>query len=98
MVITDFIIGEYLLGGQEVLDTVRLVQPDCPVILLTGYFKDLDRQTTQDQAFSYIVQKPVDFSKISQIVSRFLKKKLTADFDNKNKNKNKKSEVFDHDY
>jgi len=94
MVITDFIIGEYLLGGQEVLDTVRLVQPDCPVILLTGYFKDLDRQTTQDQAFSYIVQKPVDFSKISQIVSRFSKKKLTADFDNKNRN----SEVFDHDY
>jgi DNA-binding NtrC family response regulator len=72
VVITDFIIGDALQGGMEILDNVRLTQPYCLVILLTGYFERLDEQTEQNNQFSYIAQKPIGFAKISQIISSFL--------------------------
>jgi PAS domain S-box-containing protein len=92
MVITDFIIGDNLIGGRKILDNVRLVQPSCPVILLTAYFKHLENRADEEHAFSYIIQKPIDFAKISQIVSRFSKKEVNIP------NKNKSPKIFDHDY
>ena len=76
MFITDFIIGDALQGGMDILDNVRLTQPDCPVILLTGYFERLEDQTDQSNQFSYIAQKPIGFAKISQIISSFLDKNM----------------------
>jgi PAS domain S-box-containing protein len=76
VVITDFIIGDALQGGMDILDNVRLTQPDCPVILLTGYFERLEDQTEQSNQFSYIAQKPIGFAKISQIISSFLDKNM----------------------
>lgn len=73
IVITDFIIGDYLQGGIEILDHVRITQPHCPVILLTGYFEQLAQRTEQSHQFSYIAQKPVDFARMSQIINRYLK-------------------------
>jgi two-component system cell cycle sensor histidine kinase/response regulator CckA len=72
IVITDFIIGESLQGGKEILDNVRLKQPNCPVILLTGYFEQLSKQTKLCHQFSYIAQKPISFAKISQIINSYL--------------------------
>jgi PAS domain S-box-containing protein len=73
MVITDFIIGNNLQGGLEVLDAVRLTRPNCPVVLLTGYFAHLHKQKNHNNEFSYIAQKPMDLAKISQIISTFIK-------------------------
>ena len=73
IVITDFIIGDYLQGGIEILDNVRITRPHCPVILLTGYFEQLAQRTEQSHQFSYIAQKPVDFARMSQIINRYLK-------------------------
>ena len=92
--ITDFILGEDVFGGQDVLVTVRNIRPNCPVILLTGYFKHMDSQKGKKHEFSYIAQKPVDFAKISQIISRFSKKEINVDVVNKNKS----PKIFDHDY
>ena len=76
MVITDFIIGDSLQGGTEILDNVRFIRPSCPVILLTGYFNHLDKRTENSHVFSYIAQKPVDFAIISQIINNFLSVKI----------------------
>jgi CheY-like chemotaxis protein len=73
MVITDFIIENNVQGGLEVLDAVRLTRPNCPVILLTGYFAHLHKQVDHNNEFSYIAQKPMDLAKISQIISTFMK-------------------------
>ena len=76
MVITDFVIGDSLQGGIEILNNVRLIRPSCPVILLTGYFHHLDKRTEDCHTFSYVVQKPVDFAIISQIINNFLAVKI----------------------
>ncbi|NQZ86608.1 MAG: PAS domain-containing protein [Colwellia sp.] len=78
LVITDFIIGDFSQGGIDILDNVRVKRPNCPVILLTGYFERLDRQKEQSNQFSYIAQKPVDFAKISQIINSFLKSNMSG--------------------
>lgn len=85
IVITDFIIGDYSFGGQDVLDTVRSFRPNCPVILLSGYFKHVDSRTAKDHEFSYIAQKPVDLAKISQIVKRFTQNEAEIRLSKKNK-------------
>jgi len=69
IVITDFMIGESKQGGNDILNCVREVRPDCPVLLITGYFKQLQTQQKNNK-FSYIAQKPVSFEKISQILDR----------------------------
>ena len=76
LVITDFIIGDSLQGGTEILDNVRSIRPSCPVILLTGYFNHLDKRTENSHTFTYIAQKPVDFAIISQILNNFLSVKI----------------------
>ncbi|WNC68669.1 response regulator [Thalassotalea nanhaiensis] len=78
LVISDFIIGDFLQGGIEVLDTVRQVRPDCPVVLLTGYFQSLEKRAESKPQFSFIAQKPIGIAKISQIVNRFIKSTKSA--------------------
>jgi len=72
IVITDFIINEHVQGGEKILDSVRDVRPKCPVILITGYYKNVEKRAEMSNQFSYIVQKPVGFGKISQIISRYI--------------------------
>jgi len=79
IVVTDFIINNAVQGGSEILDCVRDVQPDCPVILITGYYKQLQKRQEPSHQFSYIVQKPVGFAKISQIISRYMLKAERVD-------------------
>jgi len=73
LVITDFILGDHLQGGIEILNNVRSIHPNCPVVLLTAYFKNLDKQTEHSHQFSYIAQKPMGFAKLSQIINSYLK-------------------------
>lgn len=73
LVISDFIIGDLLQGGIEILDNVRLVKPDCPVVLITGYFQRLEKREKSMPQFSFIAQKPIGIAKISQIINRFIK-------------------------
>ncbi|WOH36344.1 response regulator [Thalassotalea fonticola] len=72
LVISDFIIGDVLQGGTEILDNVRQVRPDCPVVLITGYFQKLEKRADSNNQFSFIAQKPIGIAKISQIVNRFI--------------------------
>jgi len=84
LVITDFILGDHLQGGIEILNNVRSIHPHCPVVLLTAYFKHLEKQTEHSHQFSYIVQKPIGFAKLSQIVNSYLKSENNnmVNFDN----------------
>ncbi|MEW6998941.1 response regulator [Colwelliaceae bacterium BS250] len=72
LILTDFILGDDIQGGLTILDSIRLVRPNCPVVLMTGYFKELERRTKAHQQFSYIVQKPIGVAKLSQIIKRFI--------------------------
>ncbi len=72
LVITDFILNSDLQGGLEILDAVKLLRPDCPVILITGYFKNLEHRAETKPQFSFIAQKPLGVAKISQLVARFI--------------------------
>lgn len=74
LILTDFILGDDTQGGLTILDSIRLVRPDCPVVLMTGYFKELEPRAGAHQQFSYIVQKPTGVAKISQIIKRFMKR------------------------
>ncbi|MCJ8320612.1 MAG: response regulator [Colwellia sp.] len=83
IVITDFIINDFEQGGAEILDTVRDIRPNCPVILITGYYKQLEKRAATSNQFSYIVQKPVSFGKFSQIINRHIKN-VAIDCENRN--------------
>ena len=83
IVITDYILNDFVQGGAEILDSVRDIRPNCPVILITGYYKQLEKRSTTSHQFSYIVQKPVSFVKISQIISRCIN---NVDIDCENRN------------
>jgi len=83
IVITDFIINDFEQGGAEILDSVRDIRPNCPVILITGYYKQLEKRAATSNQFSYIVQKPVSFEKISQIINRHLNN-VANDCENRN--------------
>jgi len=71
LVLTDYILGNAESGGETILNSVYKVRPDCPVILITGYFERLKASTESESKFSYIVQKPVAIAQISQIINRF---------------------------
>ncbi len=71
LVLTDYILGDEECGGEHILNSVYQARPDCPVILVTGYFEKLNANMKSDSKFSYIVQKPVGIAQISQIISRF---------------------------
>jgi len=72
LVLTDYILGDEESAGEVILDIVYRVRPDCPVILITGYFERLKTNMLNDAKFSYIVQKPVGIAQISQIINRLL--------------------------
>lgn len=72
IVITDFIIKDSLQGGLKILDNIRMIRPHCPVILITGYYENIEKRTGPNNQFSYIAQKPVGFAKISQLINRFI--------------------------
>ncbi|WNC72317.1 response regulator [Thalassotalea psychrophila] len=84
LVITDFIIGNDLQGGIEILDSVRQIRADCPVVLITGYFQSLEERAESKPQFSFIAQKPVGIAKISQIVNRFILSTNNANSTKKN--------------
>lgn len=71
LVLTDYILGDAESGGETILNSVYSVRPDCPVILITGYFERLKASAESESQFSYIVQKPVAIAQISQIINRF---------------------------
>jgi len=71
LVLTDYILGDFESGGEVILNNVAEVRPNCPVILMTGYFERLKSSMESDNKFSYIVQKPVGIAQISQIINRF---------------------------
>ncbi|KGJ99071.1 response regulator [Thalassotalea sp. ND16A] len=72
IVITDFIIGDFSQGGITILDQVRQLRADCPVVLITGYFEHIEQREETQPQFSYIAQKPIGLAKISQITNRFI--------------------------
>lgn len=79
LVITDYIINDAVQGGAEILSSVRGVRPNCPVILITAYYQQVEKRAEKTRHhFSYIVQKPVGFEKISQIISRYIIKTDTV--------------------
>jgi len=71
LVLTDYILKDEDSAGEVILEAVYKVRPDCPVILITGYFERLKTNMQSDCKFSYIVQKPVGIAQISQIINRF---------------------------
>ncbi len=71
LVLTDYMLGDFESAGETILNSVYKVRPDCPVILITGYFERLKASMENDSKFSYIVQKPVAIAQISQIINRF---------------------------
>ncbi len=71
LVLTDYMLGDMETAGEAILNSVYKVRPDCPVILITGYFEQLKASMGNDSKFSYIVQKPVGIAQMSQIIARF---------------------------
>lgn len=56
------------LSGEEVLERIKMKQPDLPVIILTGHGNEKERKTCMDLNAHSFLNKPVD---LSQLVSLF---------------------------
>lgn len=62
------------ISGYEVLDRVKSIDPELPVILLTGkHFVELqEKDSIQLTHFSAFVRKPVEFSVLLQVIEQVL--------------------------
>lgn len=69
LVITDYYLQENQFNGDDIFHATKKIKGDIPVILLSGYFK---RENGKEN-FDYILRKPLDLPKLSQLIQHFLK-------------------------
>lgn len=70
LVITDQIMP--YMTGIELTRHIHRIAPRMPVVLCTGYIKDMDMQSLEKQGVSAMCRKPLDMHSLAQVVRRAL--------------------------
>lgn len=70
LVITDMVMPE--IGGKELLQELRRVNPDIKALAITGYMMREDVQELREEGFLDIVRKPLDVRALGEAVRRAL--------------------------
>ncbi len=71
MVITDVFMPE--VSGWEVVEAVKQKSPETPVVLITGWGLQLDREQITRRGINGIITKPFSKQAISDEIARVLK-------------------------
>ncbi len=70
LVITDLSMPE--INGLEVARQLRILRPDLPIILASGFSADLSRENLQAAGISDLLEKPISKSVLAEVVGRAL--------------------------
>ncbi|MCU0625153.1 MAG: response regulator [Gemmatimonadaceae bacterium] len=70
LIVTDLRLGSKRDGGLQVMAAAGLVAPMTPVIVLTAYPDDDNRQASLRLGATYFLEKPVDLSVIAGIATK----------------------------
>lgn len=70
LVITDQTMPN--LTGQELIQQIRQIKPDIPVILCTGYSSKVDEELAKTQGINAFLMKPIDTPYLPETVRRVL--------------------------
>jgi len=71
----DLVITDQTMPGLTGLDLARAIaaiKPDLPLILCTGFSKDIDAESAQKQGIKGFAMKPVDFGEIASLIRALL--------------------------
>ncbi|MBW1925338.1 MAG: response regulator [Deltaproteobacteria bacterium] len=72
LVILDMIMPE--MGGEETLDGIRLMNPDIPVLLASGFSKEGRNGAILEKGYNGFIQKPFTLQELSEKVASILVK------------------------
>jgi CheY-like chemotaxis protein len=60
------------LTGQELAQALRLIRPDIPIILCTGYSHVIDAARAEDQGINAFLMKPMDIYDLADTIQQVL--------------------------
>lgn len=76
LLITDYTMPQ--LTGLDLIDEIRRIRADMPVILCSGYTDFLDRMNISDLGVQGLIRKPISRRMLAEAVSRLLPQKSTC--------------------
>jgi CheY-like chemotaxis protein len=79
MVITDHGMPE--MNGEEAALRIKKADPEIPILLISGWSRDLDRLEQQPGLFEEVLPKPLDLEELLRVIQR-----LAARSPGKNRN------------
>ncbi|MNE40171.1 CAI-1 autoinducer sensor kinase/phosphatase CqsS [compost metagenome] len=65
-----------VLGGFEAFEAVKNCRPNLPVIAQTAYSSSEDREKIINSGFAAYITKPLDKSKIFEVLDRIFSKRM----------------------
>ena len=68
LIISDIIMPD--MTGDKLAEECRLIRPDIPVILCSGYADHLNKSTAEEFGVSYYLQKPIDSSELLHLLEK----------------------------
>jgi signal transduction histidine kinase len=70
LVLTDLIMPE--LAGPEVVRAIKLIKPELPVLLVSGFASSLTEEAARGEGFSGLIHKPFRIENFAEVVARAL--------------------------
>jgi DNA-binding NtrC family response regulator len=60
------------MGGRQVIELIRKIDPAVPAIVSSGYSNDPVMANFSDYGFQAVVQKPYDVTQLSRVIDQLL--------------------------
>jgi CheY-like chemotaxis protein len=70
LVLTDMVMPE--MGGRELAQAVRAINPRQPVVFMTGYYWTSDLQRFREEGLHHVIRKPLNRAQLGQTVRQAL--------------------------
>ncbi|MEW5736268.1 MAG: response regulator, partial [Thermodesulfobacteriota bacterium] len=70
VVMTDMTMPK--MTGEDLAQKIKAIRPDIPVILCTGFARDLNPEEAKARGISGYLKKPAQLSELSQMMRRVL--------------------------
>ncbi len=72
IVITD--LGMPEISGYEVARRIRIIRPEVPLILITGWGDQIDPEKARDNGIDYVLTKPFRIEQVAKVLAGLLKR------------------------
>ena len=70
LIITDMIMPK--MNGSDLFHKIKIINPNCPIIMVSGFVKDEDIYELKNIGFSGFLYKPYGYSNLSKVISKVL--------------------------